>query len=140
MLALHPVQSRSVWHLSEEEIARTVGNLRRHGNYATALNNVRLFKDRFVPVRRSAPEAFEYLRMRKIEPELIYIDAGKTREDLDAAYAAFPDAVLCGDDWLWPDDTGKMVMQEHVKDFAREHGIKVEDKRQTWLLRRKGDS
>lgn len=133
-MAVHPSQSRSVWHLSEEEIARVVTMLRQHGNFANAMNNVRLYKDRFIPVRRKAPDCFAYLKERQIEPDLIYIDAFKTREDLDAAYAQYPDAIIAGDDWLWPDENGVMVMQEHVKAFAKDHGFEVEDKRQTWIV------
>jgi hypothetical protein len=98
------------------------------------MNNVRLYKDRFIPIRRRSPEVLTYLHERGIEPKLIYIDADKKREDLDVARRLFPNAVICGDDWLWPDETGKMVMQEHVKDFAREYGYEVRSARQTWLL------
>ncbi len=31
-------------------------NLRRHGNFAVAMNNVRLYKPRFYPVRRRSPK------------------------------------------------------------------------------------
>lgn len=133
-MALDPVRSRSVWHLSDEEIARIVHNLRRFGNFCVALNNVRLYKERFVPVRRRSPEALQYLRERGMEPQLIYIDAGKHREDLDEAHRLFPGAVLCGDDWLWPDERGVFRMQDHVKAFAAEHGFEIRSARQTWLL------
>lgn len=134
--ALDPIRSRSVWHLSEAQIATIVANLRRHGNFAVAMNNVRLYKHRFYPVRRRSPEALKYLHLRQIVPELIYIDAGKHREDLDTAYELFPKAVLTGDDWLWPDETGVFRMQEHVKAFAAEHGFEVRSARQTWVLAR----
>ncbi len=133
-MAVDPLRARTVYHLSDEQIARIVFQLRRHGNFQVAMNNVRLYKDRFVPVRRRAPEVLRYLRERGIEPKLIYIDADKKREDLDVAREMFPQAVICGDDWLWPDETGKMVMQEHVKAFAAEHGYEVRNARQTWLL------
>ena len=133
-MALDPMRARTVYHLSDEQIATIVHNIRRHGNFAVAMNNVRLYKDRFVPVRRRSPEVLGYLADRGIEPQLIYIDADKKRDDLDVARKHFPNAVICGDDWLWPDETGKMVMQEHVKDFAKEYGYEVRSARQTWLL------
>ncbi len=136
-VANHPIQSRSVWHLSEEELAEIVRRIRRHGNYLTAINNLRRYKERFVPVRRYTPEAFHYLHEREIEPELIYIDADKKAEDLHVAHELFPDAILCGDDWLWPDASGELVMQKHVNEFAAKHGMTVEAKRQTWLLRKR---
>jgi hypothetical protein len=133
-LALDPVKSRSVWHLSDEEIARIVKNLRQFGNFCMAMNNLRLYKERFIPIRRSSPEALRYIHARAIEPQLIYIDASKKREDLDVAFELFPNAVLSGDDWLWPDAEGILRMQEHVKAFAAEHDFEIRSKRQTWLL------
>jgi hypothetical protein len=133
-MALDPVMSRNVWHLTDKQVATVVSNLRHHGNFAVAMNNVRLYKQRFYPVRRSSPDIFRYLRVREIIPELIYIDAGKHFEDLEAAHRFFPNAVLCGDDWLWPDETGALRMQEYVKAFAAEHGFEIRSARQTWLL------
>lgn len=133
-MAIDPLLSRSVWHLSDKEIETIVADLRRCGNFCVAMNNVRLYKSRFYPVRRRSPEAIAYLHAREIVPELIYIDAGKHREDLDAAYRLFPNAVLCGDDWLWPDSSGVKRMQEHVKSFAAAHGFEIRSSRQTWLL------
>jgi predicted O-methyltransferase YrrM len=133
-MAQDPLRARTVYHLTDEQIATIVRNIRRHGNFQVAMNNVRLYSDRFIPVRRRSPEVLTYLHERGVEPQLIYIDADKKRDDLDIVQKLFPNAILCGDDWLWPDETGKMVMQEHVKDFAREHGYEVRSARQTWLL------
>jgi len=140
MVANHPIQSRSVWHLSDQQIEEIVRRLRRHGNFLTALNNLRLFKERFIPVRRYTPEALQYLFEREIVPELIYIDADKKADDLYVAHKLFPDAILCGDDWLWPDADGVLIMQKHVNEFAAKHGMTVEAKRQTWLLKKPAKS
>lgn len=129
--------SRHVEHLSDGEVARIAGLLREYGNFAVAVNNLYAYRDRFTPVRRYSPEALQYLKDRNVPVEMIYIDAFKHREDLDVAYKLFPDAVLCGDDWLWPDETGEMVMQNAIKDFAADHGFEIEDKRQSWVLHRK---
>lgn len=133
-----PNMSRHVEHMTDAEVMRIVDLLRSHGNYAVALNNLRPWRDRFYPVRRFSPEALHYLSRRKIPVEMIYIDAFKHRVDLDSAYALFPQAVLSGDDWLWPDEAGRFVMQEVVKAFAAEHGFEIEHKRQSWVLHRKG--
>lgn len=132
----HPQMARHVWHMDDAEVARIVQMLRQYGNYGVALNNLRLYKERFIPVRRFSPEALFYLSERQIPIEMIYIDAFKHRDDLDAAYAYYPNAILSGDDWLWPDETGKFVMQDHIKAFAHEHGFEIESSRQTWLLHR----
>jgi hypothetical protein len=134
LMAVDPVKSRSLWHLSDKQTEIIVDNLRRHGNFSVAMNNIRLYKPRFYPVRRRSPEALDYLHKRDIVPELIYIDAGKHRDDLDAAHALFPRALLCGDDWLWPDEKGVLRMQEHVKSFAADHAFEVRSLRQTWIL------
>ena len=133
-IALDPLQCRTVNHLTDEQIANAVHNLRKFGNFCVAMNNVRQYKERFIPVRQKSPDVLHHLRQRGIMPGLIYIDADKKRADLEVARALFPGAVICGDDWLWPDETGVMIMQEHVKAFAREHGYEVRSARQTWLL------
>ena len=126
-------RSKKQW--TEQQIATIVRNLYRFGNFCVALNNVHQYKARFIPVRRRAPEVFYYLRDRRIYPKLIYIDADKRRDDLDVARELFPNAVLCGDDWLSPDKTtGALGMQQHVKAFAREHNYTIKASRQTWLL------
>lgn len=133
-MALDPVRSRNLWHLNDEQIKTIVAVLRRQGNFGVAMNNVRLYKPRFYPVRRKSPEALLYLYRRGIVPELIFIDAGKSSDDLEAAFKLFPNAILSGDDWLWPDETGVLRMQEHVKAFAATHGFEIRSARQTWLL------
>lgn len=134
----HPSMSRHVEHLSDLEVMRIVGLLRHHGNFAVAMNNLRSYQDRFQPVRRFSPEALHYLDRREIPVQMIYVDAFKHRADLDAAFALFPEAILCGDDWLWPDETGRFVMQDAIKEFAKDHGFEIEAKRQSWVLHRPG--
>lgn len=136
-MAADPVMSRHVAHMPDTEVARIAKLIRDYGNFSVTMNNLRLFKDRFIPVRRFSPEALQYLAARHVPLQMIYIDAFKHRDDLDTAHALFPEAVLCGDDWLWPDETGEMVMQKHIKEFAHEHGYEIEDSRQSWVLHRR---
>ena len=133
----HPTMSRHAEHLADAEVKRISTLLRDYGNYAVALNNLRDYRDRFIPLRRYSPEALHYLHGRNINLDLIYIDAFKHRADLDTAYFLYPDAILCGDDWLWPDESGRFVMQYAIKDFAADHGFEIEDKRQSWVLHRR---
>ena len=104
------------------------------GFYYTFLANLRLFADRMVPVRGGA-ERLEELHELGLRPKLIYIDAGKKRRELDLCRRLWPEAILSGDDYWWRDDSGAYRMQRHVQDFAREHGLRVRHRRQTWLLR-----
>lgn len=133
-LSVDPLQARMVFHLSEEQIAKVIQDLRRFGNFAVAMNNVRLYKDRFIPVRQKSPEVLQYLCDREIIPQLIYMNADRKREDLDVAHKLFPAAILCGDGWLASDETGESRVRKQVKAFAAQHGYEVRDARQTWLL------
>ena len=115
----------------EDTLADTI---QRYGNYCLALNNIRDHRDRFIPVRQRSPEALHYLRRRGIRPQLIYIDAFKSDEDLWVAHDLFPRSILCGDDWNWSDENGRFRMREHVERFAAEKGFVVEAEGATWLL------
>ena len=108
--------------------------IQRYGNYCLALNNIRDHRDRFIPVRQRSPEALHYLRRRGIRPQLIYIDAFKSDEDLWVAHDLFPRSILCGDDWNWCDEHGRFRMREHVERFAAEKGFVIEAEGATWLL------
>jgi hypothetical protein len=112
----------------------TADTLQRHGNFRLALNNIGDLRDRFVPVRQRSPEALHYLHRRGIEPQVIYIDAAKDEDELRVAHGLFPDAILCGDDWSWSDEHGRLRMQEHVERFAAEHGFSVEAFGATWVI------
>jgi hypothetical protein len=113
------------------EVANT---LQQYGNYRIALNNIRDARDRFIPIRQRSPKALHYLRQRGIHPQLIYIDALKSEEDLWVAHDLFPRSILCGDDWNWSDDSGRFRMREHVERFAGEKGLPIVAEGATWLL------
>lgn len=114
-----------------DEIANTI---QRHGNFTLALNNIRDERDRFIPVRQRSPEALRYLKKRQILPELIYIDAFKSDEDLWVAHEVFPRSILCGDDWTWRDEDGRYLMRDHVEAFAAEKDFDVRAEGATWLI------
>lgn len=134
-IAVDPIRSRNVWHFEDEELAFIAKSVRRYGNFGTACNNLRLFRDRFIPVRRYAPEALHYLHARKVVPDLIYLDGDKLGDELEVCRELFPNATICGDDWLWPDQNGELRMQDRVMAFAERHGLRVRHKRQSWVLR-----
>lgn len=137
MMPPDPVMSRHVWHMPEEEVARIVWLLRKFGNYGVTMNNMRRYKSRFIPVRQRVPDALYYLAHRKIQPDAIYLDAGKDEEDLWIAHSLFPDALLWGDDWLWFDENGDAPMQIAVDTFCKVHGYEYEASKQTWVIHSK---
>ena len=124
-------EGHPVFAALEDTLADTI---QRYGNYCLALNNMRDERDRFIPVRQRSPAALHYLRRRGIQPQLIYIDAFKSDEDLWVAHDLFPRSILCGDDWNWPDEDGRFRMREHVERFADEKGFTVEAEGATWLV------
>ena len=109
-----------------EDPAMLADAIERYGNYCLALNNIRDERDRFIPVRQRSPEALHYLKGLGIQPQLIYIDALKTDEDLWVAHDLYPRAILCGDDWNWWDEDGRLRMREHVERFADEKGFNID--------------
>jgi hypothetical protein len=129
----HTEEGNPIFTALEDPLA-LAETLQRYGNYCVALNNIRDERDRFIPVRRRSPKALHYLRTRGIQPQLIYIDALKSEEDLSVAHELFPRAILCGDDWNWSDENGRFRMREHVERFAGEKGFTVEAEGATWLL------
>ncbi len=124
-------EGHPVFAALEDTLADTI---QRYGNYCLALNNIRDERERFIPVRQRSPEALHYLRRRGIQPQLIYIDAFKSDDDLWVAHDLFPRSILCGDDWNWPDEDGRFRMREHVERFADEKGFTIEAQEATWLL------
>jgi len=78
---------------------------------------------KIIPVRMSSLEGAKYLS--DIKPDLIYIDASHTTEnvlaDLRAWYPYVKNrGVLCGDDWTWP------PVAAAVKQFAQEENLVLE--------------
>jgi hypothetical protein len=102
------------------DVDKFIDNVETYGNYMIALNNVREFRDRFIPVRRFSPEAVEYLSKRDIKPQLAFIDAFKRVDELEAVEKFFPDCIICGDDWNWRGPDGELGMQKVVMAFAKE--------------------
>jgi hypothetical protein len=111
-----------------------INQVHEYGNYINALNNLRGYEHRVIPIRRYSPEALQYLRRRYISPGMIYIDAFKSADDLYVANELFPTAILSGDDWTWPNSKGEFQMRENVKEFAAAKGFVPYAQAQTWIL------
>ncbi len=116
----------------QEQFARDVA---KQGPFPTAIANLRGFEGRFIPVRGLSPDALYILKDAGFEPDLIYIDANKQAEDLDACHALWPDAQITGDDWHWSRTKG-YPMRQIVNSFAEKHGFSVDADHATWILTR----
>jgi len=128
-----PGLTRAYPDLASQE--RFADDVATQGPYATALANIPDPKHRFIPVRGLAPDAFAALVDAGLQPDLIYIDANKDRETLDAAHACWPDALITGDDWHWNRVQG-YPMRKIVRAFASDHGFEVQAEHATWILTR----
>ncbi len=117
-----------------QDQADFIADVRTHGVKALALANLLEFKDRFVPIEATSPEAIPALCAAEVRPDIIYIDAGKTIEDLDVCHLFWPDAILCGDDWHWGRTKG-YPMRQVVEAFAAAHGFDIEAEHATWVLK-----
>ena len=74
--------------------------------YDTFVKNCWAWRHRLFPMRMSTLEGLDAVAALNVPVDLVYIDADHTREgclaDLRAAFARFPAALMCGDDWQWP--------------------------------------
>lgn len=71
--------------------------------YHTFLGNFWEDRHRVVPVRSTGVEVLERLAAMGFQPDLIYLDADKSGEELHLCERLFPRALLAGDDWFWTD-------------------------------------
>lgn len=111
-----------------------IESVRRNGLYKSALANVAEYRDRVAPMRALSPDALMTLAKEwGVQPDAVYIDANKVGDDLRSAHQLWPNARLCGDDWTWGADQG-YPMQTAVKEFVKDVGQRVEDRRATWLI------
>ena len=92
--------------------------------YETFLVNLWEERDRVIPIRLRTTEALEEIYRFQIVPDLIYIDAGHTYQDVLAdvgtSLRLFPASVICGDDWSWEEVRRAVVeiAEEQSKSIA----------------------
>ncbi len=94
--------------------------------YDTFIKNCWAFKDRIVPLRMDTVSGMKLVHQHGIRPDLIFIDAGheypSVNADISHALRLFPDAILCGDDFIW-EGVGRSV-REHVRAGAMKTWVK----------------
>lgn len=83
--------------------------------YRAFVTNVWPQRERFVPMKTTTLAGMQELADMGIKPDLIYVDASHdyadVKEDVRLAKELFPDAILCGDDYDWPDVRGAVKDQ-----------------------------
>ena len=75
--------------------------------YKTFLSSCWDFQDRIIPMKEDSQKGMKILSELGIKPDLIYIDASHEYQDvvddIVMAKELFPNAFICGDDYLKPD-------------------------------------
>jgi hypothetical protein len=122
------------WIADLEPVLALQAALKESSLYQVALHNLRDFRERVIPVRIPVPTLYRYLK-RFVEPDIIYIDAKKEREDHVLAHETFPKSTLCGDDWEWRNAEGKLSVQSFVYELAEARHCDVVAEGATWVLR-----
>jgi hypothetical protein len=122
------------WIADMEPVLATQRPLKEYGIYKVALHNLRQFRDRVIPLRMHVAEVYDYVKTF-VEPDIIYIDAKKERQDYILAHEIFPNSILCGDDWEWQDTSGEFAVRPFVHEVAEARNCEVVTERATWILR-----
>lgn len=90
-------------------------------------------RDRVIPVRGTGERMLPALHALGLRPDLIFIDADKQGAEIGICDQLFPEAVVCGDDWLWCDGS-RFPSQQPVRESARRRGRVVKVVSNTWLI------
>lgn len=122
------------WIVDSEAVVALQAALKEFGIYKVALHNLRDFRDRVIPLRMSVAMLYGYLK-GLVEPDIIYIDANKERQDYVLAHETFPRSILCGDDWAWQDAEGNLAVRPFVYELAEKRNCDVVADQATWVLR-----
>jgi len=94
-------------------------------------------KTHLTPIRKKTVEALEFLKPLDIPFDLIYIDAHHDYEsvlhDISVSGEIWPNAVICGDDYRWPDGG----VAKAVHEYADKNNLIVNGVDQCWFYTKK---
>lgn len=89
------------------------------------LKNTWEYRDRLTPLRKSSSEGLEILNEMNLDIDLIYLDADHGYDsvmyELEKCTEYWPNATLCGDDYLWEDQS----VRRAVHTYGDKHNLKV---------------
>lgn len=106
--------------------------LERHGALKVVQNNLWDCRGRLALVQAHAPAIYPILA--PLQPDLIFIDMLKKREEFIESHVSFPDAIIAGDDWTWADATGRLPVQDFVVEVAALRGGVIYADLQTFVI------
>lgn len=90
-------------------------------------------RERVIPMRGTGERMLPALHALGLKPDLIFIDADKQGAGIRICDQLFPEAVICGDDWLWCDGK-RFPSQQPVRESARRRGRVLKVVSNTWLI------
>lgn len=94
-------------------------------------------RERITPIRKKTVDALQFLKTSNIPFDLIYIDAHHDYEsvlhDITIAGEIWPNAVICGDDYLWPDGG----VAKAVNEYAEANNLITNVSEQCWFYTKK---
>lgn len=133
-----PWTEREEWSAGDYAAEKGRGDFKQQldqpaGFFHTFLRNVSAQKERIIPVRGRSPEALLPLFLAGFAPQLIYIDAAKSFDDIAISHALWPQAAISGDDWLYL-PAENFPARQAVLRFAALHGLQVFHRQSTWVL------
>jgi predicted O-methyltransferase YrrM len=100
--------------------------------WETFLVNNWEYQQRLTPIRKKTNEGLDFVSKLDIPFDLIYIDAHHDYEnvlyDIETAGKYWPNAVLCGDDYRWPNGD----VERAVKMYADKNNLNVMVNDQCW--------
>lgn len=118
----HPVGRRHSRQLREPD-----------GLYHAFLATMWEHRERVIPVRGRAIDTLSALHAIGLRPDLVFIDADKRLAELALCDELFPEAVVCGDDWLWCDGV-RYPSQQPVRESASRRRRVLKCVSNTWLI------
>lgn len=118
-----------------ERLAAYGALLRRYGTIRVVRNNLARYRSRCIMIQQGIPGAFNTLKDAELNPDIIYLDATKRRDDFWGVHEAFPNAIYTGDDWSWKNHaTGTSEVREYVMEVARAREAKVYADSMTFVI------
>ena len=126
---------KQMWANRGKNYKQHVPFIDKHPLHTTFMVNLWPYRSRLTPLKMGTREGLRSIGEREPhqgEAMLIYIDAGHEYDnvlaDLTLSVDLFPMAIVCGDDWKWPD------VQRAIKDYCNNHGLRIKSDGNFWEL------
>lgn len=113
-------------------LAKYADLIARHGMLNVVRNNLWDYRHRLILVQGRLQDKVDELR--QLEPDILFLDATKAREEFDILDNLFPGAVLTGNGWNWSDAKGHKPIPVFASEFANRRGGEIYAKASTFVI------